>query len=128
MATIFKTVYNSRETPDLGEVNTLPSETQPDKVMTIKEMLARHVRGLPVSGGSGFVDIPEEVGYIPDIRSLDLTEIDEYAKHFKEVSETIQNPHASTGSAADTEGMRPAPETSQTQTDPPKQPAEGANS
>lgn len=126
MATLFKTIYNSRETPDEGEVNTMPSETQPDKVMTIKEMLARHVRGLPVSGGSGFADIPEEVGYIPDIRSLDLTEIKEYAQHFKEASETLQKPPAPIGSEADTEGMRPAPQAPQTPPDPPKQPASEA--
>lgn len=83
-----------------GEVNTLPSETQPNDVMSIKEMLARHLSGAPVNGapseGSYY---PEDLGYVPHPSELDLVDRKEYARHFeryaqstREILEEISHP------------------------------------
>lgn len=89
-----QTYLSYQEVEHIGEVNNLPSETQPDEVLSIREMLENHVRGLPVSGSSGEgVYLPEEVGYVPDLRSLDLTEIedlrDQYALSIDETKKKL---------------------------------------
>lgn len=109
MSTPFNTWINYAEEVREEEVNTLPSETQPDEVLTIREMLERHVRGLPMHGNEQGVYLPEEVGFIPDYRTLDLTEIDEYRNNFYHQMENLQNPPAPTppapaGGTPNTEG------------------------
>lgn len=89
MATIHATSVNYQEIGPELEINTEPSQTQPDEVLSIKEMLERHVRGLPVHGNEG-VYLPEEIGYVPDLRSLDLTELEEYRDHYQSESKRIQ--------------------------------------
>jgi hypothetical protein len=92
MSYLFNTWLNFREEERQEEINTLPSETQPDEVLTVREMLERHVRGLPISGNEQGVYLPEEVGYIPDYRTLDLTEIDEYRQKYAETIQRYNNP------------------------------------
>lgn len=103
MSYLFNTWLNFREEERTEEVNTLPSETQPDEVLTVREMLERHVRGLPVSGSEQGVYLPEEVGFIPDYRTLDLTEIDEYRKSYGEAIERYNNPEPATAATANTD-------------------------
>lgn len=89
MSTIFRTTINyAEEGPISTETAHLsPSETQPDEVMSIREMLTRHVRGLPVDGEKGpGVYYPEELGYIPDLKELDLVEMMEYHDHYAELA------------------------------------------
>lgn len=90
MATKLTNWLNYAETGPELEINTEPSQTQPDEVLSIKEMLTRHVRGLPVDGGKEGVYYPEEMGYIPDLRTLDLTEIQDYQEHYQKESKRIQ--------------------------------------
>ncbi|MEM2666025.1 MAG: hypothetical protein QXN95_05310 [Candidatus Bathyarchaeia archaeon] len=121
-----RTRYYFPEEARTLEENTMPSETQPEDVMTITEMLNRHVQGLPIDGGNGFSDFPEELGYIPDdINSLDLVEIDELRQAVNARFEELQA-QARNGSEADTEGKRPAPPTEEEATNPPKQPTSEA--
>jgi len=104
--TLFKTWVNFKEEDPQGEVNNSPSMTQPDEVMTIKEMLIRHVQGLPVEGHEQGVYLPDEVGFIPDIRTLDLTEIAEMNLYYKDritSLTTAQEADARNGSEANTE-------------------------
>lgn len=103
MSYLFNTWLNFREEERTEEFNTLPSETQPDEVLTVREMLERHVRGLPVSGSEQGVYLPEEVGYIPDYRTLDLTEIDEYRKSYGEAIERYNNPEPAPAATANTD-------------------------
>lgn len=103
MSYLFTTWLNFREEERTEEVNNLPSETQPDEVLTVREMLERHVRGLPVSGSEQGVYLPEEVGFIPDYRTLDLTEIDEYRKSYGEAIERYNNPEPAPAAPANTE-------------------------
>lgn len=119
MSYLFNTWLNFREEEREEEINTLPSETQPDEVLTVREMLERHVRGLPVSGSEQGVYLPEEVGYIPDYRTLDLTEIDEYRKSYGEAIERYNNPEPATAATANTEERGKELSTPDTPTPPP---------
>lgn len=77
---------NHRYTPHSGEVFTKPSLTQPDEVLSIKEMLQRHVSGMyvPHKDGSYEEDLSElefenedldaPFNFIPDYNALDLAE------------------------------------------------------
>lgn len=62
-----------------GEQNTLPSETQQDELLSIKDMLERHVRGVPIPGyHEGTYDDEVEHAddeYFPSIEEMDLSEI-----------------------------------------------------
>lgn len=88
MSTIFRTSINFQEEVHESPETThlFPSETQPDEVLSIAEMLSRHVRGLPVDGektdGQYY---PPEMGYIPDLKELDLTEMEEYRDYYAEL-------------------------------------------
>lgn len=86
-----RTWLNYPEVVIPGEVNTLPSETQPNDVMSIKEMLARHLSGAPVNGsaspGSYY---PEDVGYVPHPNELDLVDRKEYAKYFERYAQNTR--------------------------------------
>lgn len=120
MSYIFNTWLNFREEEREEEVNNLPSETQPDEVLTVREMLERHVRGLPVSGSEQGVYLPEEVGYIPDYRTLDLTEIDEYRQQYAETIQRYNNPEpAPAGGTPNTDAGGTTPVTTDPPTDPP---------
>lgn len=55
-----------------GEVNNEPSMTIPDDSMSIKEILDRYARGLPLGGERVPVYNGEE--YIPDLETLDLVD------------------------------------------------------
>lgn len=61
-----------------GEVNLLPSETIPDQSLTIKEIVGRYVRGLPITGSIPVYDddddVLNEVVY-PDITKMDLADL-----------------------------------------------------
>lgn len=56
-----------------GETNTKPSLTVPDATMSLRELLDRYGRGLPVNGSEP-VYHGEEVE-LPNLRAMDLTEI-----------------------------------------------------
>lgn len=61
-----------------GEQSSDEVLTQPDEVLSVTEMLRRHARGIPVNSAFGPGEYyPEELGYVPDISSMDLSEIDE---------------------------------------------------
>jgi hypothetical protein len=69
-----------------GERNKLPSKVVPDQAMTVKEMISRHVRGLPVSGVKvpEYEDIFDEDDYLPDPRTLDIAEREDLVNEFKQ--------------------------------------------
>lgn len=71
------------------EVNTLPSETQPDEVLSIREMIERHARGLPVNVNDQGQYYDEELGYIPSLKELDLSEMDDLRDRYKKQAEDL---------------------------------------
>lgn len=79
------------EGPEL-EINTMPSETQPDEVLSIREMLDRHSRGIPLQGTNREpIYYPEELGHVPDVERMDLTEIAEMVEHVTEKRKTLES-------------------------------------
>lgn len=97
MSIVIKTPWNYRETGPDTEYNSLPSKTQPDELLTIREMLERHVRGLPVSSSAAGEPMyyGDEFGYVPTREELDLSEIGEYREHFsqraREINERLKS-------------------------------------
>lgn len=69
----FKTPYNSNEFPIKAEKNKMPSKTIPDQTMSIKEILIRHSRGLPISGGKMPIYEGED-NAMPDMDRMELTD------------------------------------------------------
>lgn len=91
MATIFTTAWNYREQEPQAQEFTEKSQTQPDEVLSIREMLERHVRGLPVRGASSqghYYD--ESIGYVPSMEELDLSEIGDLRDRYRETVERLQ--------------------------------------
>lgn len=83
------TFMNYMEEPYLGELNGMPSETVPDQAMTVREIMERFSRGLPLGG----MRIPEydEDDDMPDIRRLDLAERQELRERYEFELKTIRN-------------------------------------
>ena len=76
-------------TQNVGEVNNLPSMTIPDQTMSIRTIVDRYTRGLPVTG---FTPVYEgEDFFMPDPRTLDLTERHEMAEQVKEEVASIKS-------------------------------------
>lgn len=91
--TIHRTFLNYREEGPRKEVNTLPSETQPDMTMSLQQLLERHTKGYDVPLFEGtYQDEFDE--YIPDPKSVDQTVLLDLAesnsKHIKELQDKAQ--------------------------------------
>lgn len=71
-----------------GEVNNEPSVTIPEQTMSLKEILARHARGLPTTGREPIYHGDED--YLPDFKKMDLAEIQEYKEQLREHTEKVQ--------------------------------------
>lgn len=71
-----------------GEINDLPSLTIPDQTMSIRTIVDRYTRGLPVTG---FTPIYEGEEFIPDPKTLDLTERQELAEQYKSEVASIKS-------------------------------------
>lgn len=76
---VFRTPYNPP--PITGEVNTMASRTIPDETMSIREIVYRFTKNLPVTSG---VKVPIYEGddeFTPDLRTLDLVERQQMAEN-----------------------------------------------
>ena len=67
----------------------LPSLTIPDQTMSMRTILERHARGLPIDGVK--TPIWDEEDDLPDWRTLDLSERQELAEHYKQEIQSIKN-------------------------------------
>jgi hypothetical protein len=82
---------NKKHHPYIGEINNQPSETIPDQSMSIRTLLDRYSRGLPISGertpiwqqGDDFNDMP-------DPRTLDLAERQEFAELYQQELKSLK--------------------------------------
>ncbi len=80
-----------------GKICKTPSLTVPDQTMSIRTILERYARGLPVGGRNDMYY--DEDDTMPDYRTLDLTEIQElqdevkttFEKHRKKVINNVDN-------------------------------------
>lgn len=69
--------YDYRRFP--GEINNEPSMTVPDQTMSLKELLERYARGLPVAGAKQEIFHGEE--FVPDLNRMDLSEQQDLREH-----------------------------------------------
>lgn len=76
-----KTYLNRDEFPKKYKVFTMPSETVPDQSMSIRQILDRYARGLPLDAKTPiWDDNVDEDNFMPDPRRLDLAERQEFAE------------------------------------------------
>lgn len=76
----FKTPYNAHEFEKRYETNPFPSMTVPDQTMSIREIMQRFAKGLPIDGSK--VPIYDEENDLPDLRTLDLAEREDYINSY----------------------------------------------
>lgn len=75
----FRTQWSGYHEPDM-EKNTLPSKTIPDQSMSMREIIERFAKGLSMDNAR--VPLYDEEDDMPDIRTLDLAEIEEYKNEY----------------------------------------------
>jgi len=72
---MFRNHFNYNQFKIRYEYSDKPSQTIPDQTMSVKEILSRYSRGLPLEGNKTPIYNGEEI--IPDLRRMDLSEIQE---------------------------------------------------
>jgi hypothetical protein len=77
-----KNSMNANEFPKNYREITDPSLTVPDQTMSVRTILERYARGLPVSGRTDMYY--DEDDDLPDPRTLDLAERQELAQQYKQ--------------------------------------------
>ena len=87
---MIKHSMNAHTFEKMYEINNKPSMTIPDQTMSIRTILERHSRGLPIDG----MKIPiydGEENDLPDWRRLDLAERQELAHLYSNEIKDIKN-------------------------------------
>jgi len=77
----FQTIFNRHLFPHTGEVNNMPSRTIPDQTLSMQEILTRYARGLPLTNGKQPIYNGDED--LPDLKTMDLAEIQEYKENIQ---------------------------------------------
>lgn len=84
-----KTIFNA--IPYNGKVFTMPSMTIPDQTLSIREILDRYARGLPLEARTPIWDEnPDIDDYIEDPRRMDLSERQQLAEEAKRELDEIK--------------------------------------
>lgn len=89
----FKSHYNSKEFKRDDEVNNQPSKTVPDQAMSVREIMDRYAKGLPIEEGRVPLyeeDDDPEIDSMPDMRTLDISEQREYLEEVKKQNKELQ--------------------------------------
>jgi hypothetical protein len=86
----FNTILNYKEYK--GQVNKQKSLTVPDQALSIKEIMNRFARGLPIEQFKPIYDenIDEDSEYLPDPRTMDLAERQQFKEQILQEFETIR--------------------------------------
>ena len=80
-----KNLLNANEFPKKYEVNKKPSLTVPDQALTVREILNRFAKGIPMdTKATVYEDVELEDDFLPDPRTLDLAERQQYADMVQE--------------------------------------------
>ena len=69
-----KNYLNRDSFPKKYKEFTMPSETVPDQSLTMRQILDRYARGLPLDVKTPIWEEDDELNPLPDVRTLDLTE------------------------------------------------------
>jgi hypothetical protein len=90
-----KVITSATYSGSKGEINNSPSLTVPDQTLTIRELLQRHTRGLPMPSHKLGEPMYNEDFELPDMKTLDLVERDELKmkidEQITENQQTIKN-------------------------------------
>lgn len=80
---LVKNQYNKHFFPDYHERNSQPSETVPNQTLSLKTLLDRYGRGLPLTGNA---QEPQYYGdeEMPDLNRMDISEIHDLKKQTSE--------------------------------------------
>lgn len=84
----FNTYYKREK--DKGEINNAPSKTVPSQSMTIREIINRTQKGLPVTGVRVPMYNETEDGIMPDLRNMDISEIYELKRRIQQTERTLR--------------------------------------
>lgn len=76
-----KNSLNANDFPKSYKTFTMPSLTVPDQTMSIRTILERYSRGLPIGGRLD--EYYDEEDTLPDPRTLDLVDRQELAEEYK---------------------------------------------
>lgn len=102
MPELVKTQYNRELHPCNYEINNEPSMTVPDQTMSIKTLLERYARGLPLEGVQNPIwQEGEEFDDLPDPRTMDLSERQEFAEQVRQELAELSNAKSTKQLAAD---------------------------
>jgi hypothetical protein len=85
---MIKTSANAHLFEKKYEINDEPSLTVPDQTMSIRTILERYSRGLPVTGFTPYYDEEDD---LPDPRTLDLAERQELAEKYSQEIENVKS-------------------------------------
>lgn len=87
----FATQYNNKRVRD-PESNKKPSLTIPDQSMTIREIMTRYAKGLPISGGRVplYENEDGEEDFYPDIEHMDLADRQQFLEDSKKQIQEAQ--------------------------------------
>lgn len=96
-----------------GRIFTQPSLTIPDQTMSIKELVTRFAKGLPIAEGKTPIYDEDGVSEGIDLRKLDLSEIHELKKQIEwklEYHEAKQKEEAKNSFTKENEDLQKQPE------------------
>lgn len=87
----FKTPYNADNFPKEAEENDEPSMTIPDESMSVREIMNRYAKGLPLMGQRvPMYDSENEID-LPDLTGKDLAEIQEIREQVQQEIYSIKD-------------------------------------
>jgi hypothetical protein len=78
-------------TPTEGVVTTLPSQTVPDQSLSLRELLLHYTRGGSLPNSEQSPAFFDENAFIPNLKKLDLVDIQEIMEDNAEKAEELQN-------------------------------------
>lgn len=87
----FKNAFDYDHESIEHEVNTLPSETQPNMTLSLRQILERYTRGGEVATFSPVYQDHDEFDENPDIMKMDAMEKLQYAQQLKQSIQNYQN-------------------------------------
>lgn len=90
MEKVIKNALNAHEFETKGQINNEPSQTIPDQSMSLRELLIRYAKGLPLEGAKTPIWDGEE-GFDRDPETLDLAEREELAEKAREELKEIND-------------------------------------
>jgi len=86
-----KNSLNASQFPKNYKSFSMPSETVPDQSLSMRQILDRYARGLPLDVKTPIWEEDDELNPLPDVRTLDLTEKAEMLKKAKDELNAIKN-------------------------------------